>query len=129
MSGSLGLLLQKEWRELWGLNQAFPSDCEGCFNANGGGIVKGLGSYLFQKYPEPGQVMGGLISTQSDEIMTMFYSRGLDNCVGSACIMAEGISSCSTLCSTNKPTSPPPEPRVRSYMYALITVSIATPTV
>jgi hypothetical protein len=75
--------IQKEWRELWGLQAAFPPDCEGCFNQDGGGIVRGLGRYLFEKYDGDHQVVGGLISSYDDEIMTMFFSKGLDGCNGS----------------------------------------------
>ena len=78
----LEVCIQKEWRDLGGLDGAFPSDCEGCFEASGGGIAKGLGTYLFEKFPNSDQVLGGLISTVDDEIMKLFFGKGLDNCVG-----------------------------------------------
>ena len=74
--------IQKEWRDLWGLDDAFPADCEGCYEADGGGIARGVGEYLFQKFPGSDQVLGGLISTVDDEIMKLFFGKGLDNCVG-----------------------------------------------
>jgi hypothetical protein len=73
--------LQKRWREYWGLNDALPTECIGCFNADGGGIVKGYGTYLFnQKYA--GRMLGGFVSSQKDEIIRGFYSPGLSATAG-----------------------------------------------
>lgn len=77
----LEVCLQKEWRDLWGLNDAFPPDCDGCRNPDGSGIARGVGEYLFQKYPGD-QVVGGLISTVQDEIMQLFFGKGLGECAG-----------------------------------------------
>jgi hypothetical protein len=74
--------IQNEWRQLWGIDAALPPDCEGCFAEGGGGMVAGLADYLFSKYPDGGQVVGGLISSYDDEIMSMFFSKGLDQCQG-----------------------------------------------
>lgn len=71
--------LQKNWRELWGLDGALPKDCTECFHADGGGLAKGLGDYIFnQKYK--GRMLGGGISTKQDEIIKLFFSSGLNNC-------------------------------------------------
>jgi hypothetical protein len=71
--------LQKEWRELWGLDKILPKDCTGCFNADGGGLADGLGTYIFkQKYK--GRVLGGGISSTQDQIIKLFFSAGLGNC-------------------------------------------------
>ncbi|MGD8860183.1 MAG: pectin acetylesterase-family hydrolase [Myxococcales bacterium] len=78
----LEVCIQKEWRDLWGLDGAFPADCEGCFREDGGGIARGLGGYLFEKFPQSDQVLGGLISSVDDEIMKLFFGKGLDNCAG-----------------------------------------------
>jgi len=74
--------LQKQWRELWGLDDSLPQDCEGCFNADGGGVVRGMGEYLMTKFSGQDQVVGGLISSYDDEIMAMFFGKGLDACAG-----------------------------------------------
>lgn len=71
--------LQKKWRELWGLDGALPKDCKGCFNADGGGLARGLGDYIFrEKYK--GRMLGGGISSKQDEIIKLFFSSGLKNC-------------------------------------------------
>ncbi|MET0340134.1 MAG: pectin acetylesterase-family hydrolase [Polyangiales bacterium] len=71
--------LQKRWRSLWGLDGALPKDCAGCFNADGGGLARGLGDYIFRgKYK--GRMLGGGVSTKQDEIIKLFFSSGLRNC-------------------------------------------------
>jgi hypothetical protein len=76
----LAACTQKTWRDLWGLDRAFPSDCDGCFNADGGGMATGLAKYFQEKFPDESQVLGGLISSVDDEIITLFYSSPLPNC-------------------------------------------------
>lgn len=72
--------MQKYWRELWGLNDALPKDCKGCFNADGGGMAQGLGDFLFrEKYKDRG-VIGGGISTDQDQVIKLFFSAGLNEC-------------------------------------------------
>jgi hypothetical protein len=85
--GSIGLetCIQKNWRELWGLNGAFPQACSGCFDPSGGKIVDGFGQYVFhQKYA--GRMLGGGVTSANDEIMQLFFSGGLNDCetLGSA---------------------------------------------
>jgi hypothetical protein len=70
--------LQKIWRDLWGLNGAFPVDCTGCFQADGGGIARGLSKYLYDKYQ--GRVLGGVVSSNQDDVVKGFYGKGLDSC-------------------------------------------------
>jgi hypothetical protein len=73
--------LQKRWRQYWGLNDALPKDCTDCFNADGGGMVKGFGNYLFhQKYK--GEFLGGFVSTKSDQIIRAFFAPGLNATAG-----------------------------------------------
>jgi hypothetical protein len=71
---------QKIWRDLWGLDGAFPSDCDGCFQADGGGIATGLSDYFLRKFPDNTQVLGGLISSVDDEVIKLFYGTALPGC-------------------------------------------------
>jgi hypothetical protein len=70
--------LQKRWRELWNMNPNLPKDCAGCFNADGGGILKGVADYLSKKYPE--NSMGGAVDSLDDEIIKMFFSDEMNDC-------------------------------------------------
>ena len=74
----LEVCMQKWYRDIYGLNDSLPKECEGCFQADGGGMVKGLLSYLADKYPK--LVMGGFVDSNQDEIMKFFFSEGLENC-------------------------------------------------
>jgi hypothetical protein len=71
--------LQKRWRQYWGLNDILPSqeECPDCYNADGGGMVKGYGNYLFHK-KYAGRMLGGFVSTLSDQIIRAFYAPGLN---------------------------------------------------
>lgn len=71
---------QKTWRALWGLDPAFPSDCAECFHEDGGNMAAGLAEYFRQKFPDDTQVLGGLISSADDEIISLFYSAALPGC-------------------------------------------------
>jgi hypothetical protein len=71
---------QKTWRSLWGLDGAFPQDCAECFNADGGGIATGMAGYLKKKYSDTSQVLGGIISSQDDEIISLFFGSPLPEC-------------------------------------------------
>jgi hypothetical protein len=71
---------QKTWRELWGLNPSFPTDCADCFNEDGGGIATSMGKYLNEKYPNTSEVLGGIISSQDDEIISLFFGSEVPNC-------------------------------------------------
>jgi hypothetical protein len=70
--------LQKRYRELYGLNDSFPPDCQGCFNADGGGMVAGYLDYLIDKYPD--NLLGGLVDSDNDEIMQLFFCTGYNEC-------------------------------------------------
>ncbi len=78
----LEVCLQQRWREIWGLNDSLPADCAGCFQADGGGMVSGLLGYLADKYPD--NLLGGLIDSDDDEIMEMFFADELNGCTGAA---------------------------------------------
>lgn len=73
----LEVCLQKRYRDLFGLNDSFPEDCPDC-KGDGGGIVSNYLAYLVDKYP--GDLLGGLIDSDDDEIMSFFFSEGLDDC-------------------------------------------------
>jgi hypothetical protein len=69
--------LQKRWRETWGIDAHYPSDCTTeCKNAEGGNLF-GIVDYWRRKYPR-GTV--SLISGIHDEIIRLFFSLGNDNC-------------------------------------------------
>jgi hypothetical protein len=71
--------LQKRWRELWGIDGALPPDCKGCSNDGGGGLAEGLGETIFrEKYT--GRMLGGIISSEQDQIIKLFFAVGLNDC-------------------------------------------------
>jgi hypothetical protein len=72
------ICLQQRYRDLYGLNDTLPRDCAGCFNPDGGGLVKGYLEYLIDKYPD--NLLGGLIDSDNDEIMQLFFVTGYNNC-------------------------------------------------
>jgi Pectinacetylesterase len=74
--------LQKKWRTLWGLNDAIPAACgPKCFDPSGGKLVEGLGQYLFhEKYGD--RFVGGVISTDADQIIRAFFAPGLSATAG-----------------------------------------------
>jgi hypothetical protein len=69
--------LQKRYRDLFGLNDSWPEDCENC-KGDSGGIVAAYLGYLIDKYPD--NLLGGLIDSDQDEIMSFFFSEGVDDC-------------------------------------------------
>ena len=71
--------MQKLWRESWGFDASLPPDCEGCRQANGGGLLK-LADYLIAKHPT---VRIGMISSIEDEVIRLAYSVGANNCANS----------------------------------------------
>ena len=73
---SMPVCLQKNWREIWGLNAAFPPECTECQQADGGGLDK-LATFLFRKHPN---ATIGVVSSMQDEVIRLFYSSGLQNC-------------------------------------------------
>jgi hypothetical protein len=73
----LEVCLQKRYRDLFGLNDAFPEDCPDC-KGDGGGLTKAYLAYLVDKYPD--NLLGGLIDSDADEIMSFFFSEGLEDC-------------------------------------------------
>ena len=68
--------LQQSWRNLWKLNDSLPADCEECFAADGGGMIR-LADFLIDKHP-----MGNIaaISSVHDEVIRLFFTPGEDNC-------------------------------------------------
>ena len=70
--------LQQRWRQLWNLDSTLPADCSGCRNADGGGIVNYV-DYLANKYPTQ---QLGLISSNQDSVISLFFGYGENNCAG-----------------------------------------------
>jgi hypothetical protein len=68
--------LQKTWRELFGLDGALPSDCNGCFHEDGGGLLE-LSDFLLVKHPT---ARIAVISSIHDEVIRLFFTPGLDDC-------------------------------------------------
>ena len=68
--------LQKTWRDLFGLDEALPADCEQCFNADGGGLL-GMSDYLIAKHPTAHLAY---ISSVHDEVIRLFFTPGLNDC-------------------------------------------------
>jgi Pectinacetylesterase len=69
--------LQKRWRDSWGVDAAFPSDCgEQCRSADGGNLFQ-IVDYWRTKYPS---AKVALISGIHDEIIRLFFSLGNDDC-------------------------------------------------
>ena len=81
--------LQKQWRELFNLDNILPQDCAECFHDDGGGILEGFGNYLYRgKYPE--RMIGGGISSAQDDIMKLFFSTGLNDCTTDSFVASVG---------------------------------------
>ena len=70
--------LQQRWRDLWNLDSTLPADCAACRGADGGGLVHYV-DYLSQKYPKQ---QLGLISSNQDSIISLFFGYGENSCAG-----------------------------------------------
>jgi pectinacetylesterase len=70
--------LQKRWREVWNLDATLPAECTACRGADGGGIVHYV-DYLTAKYPRERL---GLISSNQDAVISLFFGYGENNCAG-----------------------------------------------
>lgn len=68
--------MQQQWRNIWGLDAAFPPDCDECFQADGGGMIH-LADFLLDKHPN---ARLAVISGLHDEVIRLFFSPGLNNC-------------------------------------------------
>jgi hypothetical protein len=69
--------LQQRWRDTWGVDDNYPSDCgEECRSADGGNLFQ-IVDYWRRKYPKCNVA---LISGIHDEIIRLFYSLGSDDC-------------------------------------------------
>jgi hypothetical protein len=69
--------MQKRWRDSWGLNDSLPPDCTECQQQDGGGLLK-LSDFLLRKHPAAHISM---ISTMQDEVIRLFYSVGVADCM------------------------------------------------
>ena len=68
--------LQKQWREIWGFDDALPSGCKECFNTAGSGLTDVV-YYWLHKYPK---AKVGVVTTMGDEVIRLFFSQGLGTC-------------------------------------------------
>src|SRR5262249_25009484 len=68
--------LQQRWRDVWGLDQALPTDCAACTGAGGGGLVN-YTAYLAQRYPSAEL---GLVSSRQDSVIASLYGFGQNAC-------------------------------------------------
>jgi hypothetical protein len=68
--------LQKQMRELWGLDGSLPPDCRACFQADGGGLGQAA-VFLQHKYPN---AIAGLVSSEQDSVMRFFFGWGENTC-------------------------------------------------
>jgi hypothetical protein len=69
--------MQKKWRDTWGFDDALPKDCTECRQADGAGLIH-LSDFLLKKHPN---ATIGIISSTQDEVIRLFYSVGLQNCM------------------------------------------------
>ena len=71
--------LQQRWRDLWNLDSTLPADCAACRGQpDGGGIVHYV-DYLAHKYPTQ---QLGLISSNQDAVISLFFGYGQNDCAG-----------------------------------------------
>lgn len=77
--------LQKQWRELWGLNGALPWDCAACQRPDGSGFWQ-LIFYSSQKYPN---ARLGVVSGIHDSIMRLFLALGENHCQNPPLLMPD----------------------------------------
>jgi hypothetical protein len=70
--------LQTRLRTLWGLNSTLPKSCVDCTKADGGGLVNAV-PFLHTNYPNERL---GLISSDEDSVISIFFGFGKNNCVG-----------------------------------------------
>jgi hypothetical protein len=68
--------LQKQWRDTFGFDGAFPSDCAECKASDGSGLTNVV-LYYHHKYPN---AKFGLVSSVHDQIIRLFFAAGSSNC-------------------------------------------------
>ncbi|MEM7154717.1 MAG: pectin acetylesterase-family hydrolase [Myxococcota bacterium] len=68
--------LQQHWRDVWGLDETLPADCDECFGPDGGGISNYV-TYLDQKYPD---ATLGLLTSLQDWYIRLFWGYGNNDC-------------------------------------------------
>jgi hypothetical protein len=72
--------LQKQWREIWGLDGSVLSDC-GADCPNHDDYEIDYSKHLASKYPNS---FSGLLETTNDSVITLFYGYGENDCTGSS---------------------------------------------
>jgi len=78
--------LQTTWRSVWGFDATLPIACDDCFNSDGGGIHH-IFEFIARRHPN--QRMG-LISSERDATISIFYGFGLHECAGLGAIYPSG---------------------------------------
>ena len=68
--------LQKKFDAVWNMSASLPADCTDCLKPNGS-FVEGFISHVLKKRPN---LRFGLISSQSDQTISQFWSFGSDEC-------------------------------------------------
>ena len=68
--------LQQQWRDIWGIDDSLPDDCPDCFGPEGGGLHF-FYDYIEANYPNAPK---GLISSHADNIISVFFGYGANNC-------------------------------------------------
>jgi hypothetical protein len=71
--------LQKQWRTVWGFDDGFLKDC-GSACPNPDDFSLDYTKFLAGKYPDH---ESGLVDSNDDSIITLFYGYGQNNCTGS----------------------------------------------
>lgn len=69
--------LQQQFRDVWGIDESLPPDCDTCFGADGGGLWTYL-TYIQEKYPN---AVKSLISSEADGTISSFYGFGNNDCM------------------------------------------------
>jgi hypothetical protein len=68
--------LQRQMRQLWGIDAALPPDCPDCFRPDGSGLGAAA-VFLRRKYPG---LVAGMVSSVEDEVIRFFLAWGENDC-------------------------------------------------
>lgn len=68
--------LQQQMRDTWALANVLPQDCPECTTADGGGMAQYF-AHLADRYPD---VNFGLVASNRDRIVRIFFGYGNDDC-------------------------------------------------
>lgn len=68
--------LQQRMRDTWALHDVLPTDCPACETPEGGGMAQYY-AYLADRYPE---AHFGLVASNRDRVVRIFFGYGNDGC-------------------------------------------------